>query len=236
MDLTIGANQTLRSRRAGRPGLATSRRLVAAVAIGLGLSQAASAQNDSVQTKDGKTLSGKIQAETYDNLEIQARAGVAAQKVPWENVHVATIKYGAPPAEFTEALDKLAKGNVEEALAAWTGLKGDNKLAKQQPLRQQVLLHIASLQQRLGKYDDAIATWQELLGKEFINGRYLDQAAGGVVECNLAKGSPDAASKALDQIVADAKAAGVGPRFQNTTALLKANILEKQKKYTEARA
>jgi tetratricopeptide (TPR) repeat protein len=203
--------------RVGRVG-----RCAAALLVALATTVAsARAQTDTVETVDGKSLSGKVLLEAYDHLELQSKQG-QKQKLDWSEV--ATVQYGGSP-EYTDAVGKLATAPVPDSLAALEKLKGDAKLRP--VVKQQVLFLIASLHVRAGDFDGAATAWQEL-AKAFPSGRYLDQAARGVAAAYVSKGAPGEASAALDVVVAAAKPANPGPRFDTTVTLVKAWLLETQ--------
>jgi tetratricopeptide (TPR) repeat protein len=200
----------------------------AALAGALLLGGRAAAQTDTIETQDGKNVTGKILNEAYDHVEVQIKAGTK-RKLEWSEV--VSIEYGS--SEYTEAVGKLAAASPEDALAALEKLRADSKLRP--VLKQQVLFRIASLHARRGDPSAAVAAWQELL-KAFPGGRYLEQAAQGVVDASIAKGGGAEASKALDALVAEAKASNPGPRFDTAVTLIKARLLEAQGNAGGARA
>lgn len=201
-----------------------------ACVLAVALARNARAQNDTVETTDGKSVAGKVLNEAYDHLEIQLKQGNTKRKIEWREI--SAVQYGGAP-EYTELVAKLDSMAANDALAALDKLKADTK---QRPvIRQQVLFRIASLQMKAGDAANAVGAWQELL-KAFPGGRYIDQIAYGVVEAQLAKGNAAEAAKALDAVVADAKAANLGPRFDTTVALAKARLLEAQGNFAGAKA
>jgi tetratricopeptide (TPR) repeat protein len=185
--------------------------------------------DDTVRMKDGKSQTGKIQSEDYSGVSLQVIKG-SALTIQWNKIQ--SVQYGGAP-EFTKAMETLASGNLEDAKGQLEELKKDAKLRA--PLRQQVLFHLANTNQRLGKLDDAVAGYNELL-KAFPKSRFLRAAGENLVTCFLDKGDADGAGKALDGFLADAKAAGVEAGFQSELGLLKGRVLEAQKKYAEAKA
>jgi hypothetical protein len=214
----IQVRSALRAVRGAAAGL-----LVLALAAG------ARAQSDELETKDGKKVSGTVQAANYGGLEIKPKNG-KNQSVEWANV--VRLKFGGS-VEFTEVVDKIGSAGIDDSLAGLEKLKGDEKLRP--VLKQEVLFLLASLKGRKGDLDGSVAGWQELL-KAFPTGRYLDQAVRGLVEAQIASGKAAEAGKALDAAANEAKAANPGPRFDLAVALLKARILEAQNDWKGALA
>ncbi|MSR46846.1 MAG: tetratricopeptide repeat protein [Planctomycetes bacterium] len=195
----------------------------------LGSGAAARAQQDTVETQDGLSTTGKILSEGYDGLDFQHKPG-SKKTIAWKDV--TNIQYGGA-AEFSELVSKFSSTSAEDALGTLQKLKSDAKLRP--VIKQQVLFRLAVLFAKSGDHDAASAAWQELV-KAFPSGRYLDQAAQGVVDAHLAKGAPAEASKALEALGADAKAGNPGPRFDSMVAILKARLLEAQGNATGAKA
>ncbi|MBI1850775.1 MAG: tetratricopeptide repeat protein [Planctomycetes bacterium] len=184
--------------------------------------------DDTIRQKDGKTTVGKIQSEDYGGVAIEVKKAVLT--ISWKSIQA--VQYGASP-EFTRAMETLASGNLDDSKSQLEELKKDPKLRP--PLRQQVLYHLASTNQRLGKFDDAIAGYNELL-KAFPKSRYLRSAGENLVTCYLDKKDADGAGKALETFLADAKTAGVEANVQSELGLLKGRVLEAQQKIPEAKA
>ena len=186
------------------------------------------AKEDEVVLKDKTSQKGTIVGEAYDAVDLEVKKGVK-KKIEWSKID--KINYASTPPEYTEAISERGndpEGALEKlkALAAKEGL-GD-------VWRQQVLFDVASLQQQLGAYDEAIAAWNALIAA-FPEGRYLGTAARGLVDCHLAKGDAEGAGKALDGLKS-------GPALGKFEALavevktLNGRILMAQGKLADARA
>ncbi len=187
--------------------------------------------NDRLTLKDGKTQIGRIQDEDVDAISFKPTRGGAETKIPWETV--ASIEYGGAPAEFTRVMENLTRADPQTLLGSLSTLAGDANLRP--PLQQQVLYCRAQTLKRLGKFEDALKGYQEILAA-FPKSRFLLEVARGVVDCNVASGKAADAAQALDKIVAEAKAASVGPRFLGEVALVRGDLLLAQSKLAEARA
>jgi TolA-binding protein len=184
---------------------------------------------DTVETTTGQATTGKVLSEDYDGLELQIKPG-SKKKIEWKDV--TNVQYGGA-AEFTELVGKLGATPVAEALDAFGRFKADAKLRP--VIKQQVLFRIATLQAKAGDFDAAAAAWLEL-ATAFPGGRYLDQAARGAVDAQLAKGAPAEAAKALEAVAAAAKPGNPGPRFDTMVAVLRARLLEAQGNVAGAKA
>jgi tetratricopeptide (TPR) repeat protein len=218
---------------------ATIRVVTGALALGLALTatafarvpapqQAKEAKDDEVVLKDKATEKGKIVAENYDTLELEVKKGVK-KKLEWSRID--KVVYGSTPAEYTEAAAERGndpEGALEKlkALSAKEGL-GD-------VWRQLVLFDVASLQQQLGAFDEAIAGWNALIAA-FPEGRYLGTAARGLVDSHLGKGDADGAGKALETFKGS-PAVGKFEALGIEVKTLNGRILMAQGKFADARA
>lgn len=180
-------------------------------------------EKDTVQLREGKPESGKIESETYAGVTLGTKL------IPWSNVQ--SINY-AEGTDYTAAMQSLSSGKLQEALGEFEAIKS---AAKVRPvLRQHALFEIAQLQQRLGadNPDEAIAAYRELL-TAFPEGRYLRAAGDGLVACLVAKKDMAGATAALDKIGEGAK--GV-EAFKPELAVMRGQLLEVSKKTAEAKA
>ena len=217
---------------------APSSRIVSALlALGLGagvpsalaLAPPQQAKEDVVTFKDNRQPeAGKVVSENFDALELEVKKGVK-KKLEW--AQIAAVKYASVPEEYTEAVADRAN-DPEGALEKLKALSGTEGLGD--VVRQQVMYDVASLQQQLGAFDEAVASWNALLAA-FPEGRYLGAAARGLVDSTLAKGDADAAGKALDGVAASpavGKFGGLDPVLK----VLRGRILAAQGKFADARA
>ena len=215
-------------------GAATMRVVTGVLALGLALAAPAVAapqqapKEDEVVLKDKTTEKGKIAAESYDTLELEVKKGVK-KKLEWGRID--KVVYAATPAEYTEATSERAN-DPEGALEKLKALAGKEGLGD--VWKQHVLFDIASLQQQLGAWDEAIAAWNALIAA-FPEGRWLGTAARGVVDCNLAKGDADGAGKALDGLKGS-PAVGKFEALGIEVKALSGRILMAQGKFADARA
>ncbi len=184
---------------------------------------------DVVQLKSGATELGKIKSEDFSGLDIDPVKG-EAKRIAWGDIAANGITYGTP-AEWLSIQDLLNASKFEEALPQLDELKADAKLRA--PVKQNVLYYVGVAKQRLGKADEALAAYKELLGA-FPKSRYLMEVGEATVAIHSLKKDLAGANKALDQISADASAAGVdiGPAL----GVLKGRVFEEQKDYPKARA
>lgn len=185
---------------------------------------------DVVQLKDGKSETGRIKSEEFAGVAIE---GKGARTIPWAEIVPNGVTYGGSP-EFTAAKDSLDGGRVDEAFEALTTLKGDKGLRP--VLRQNVLFYLASIHQRRGECDEAVAEYKALL-EAFPKSRYLMEIGEGMVACLTAKKDAAgyaAATKSLDELSASTSGVegGIGPGIN----VLKARLYEEQGKLAEAKA
>ena len=203
--------------------------LGAGVPSAVALAPPQQAKEDVVTFKDNRPPeSGKVVSENFDALELEVKKGVK-KKLEW--AQIASVKYGSVPEEYTEAVADRAN-DPEGALEKLKALSGTEGLGD--VWRQQTLYDVASLQQQLGAFDEAVASWNALLAA-YPEGRYLGAAARGLVDSTLAKGDADGAGKALDGVAASpavGKFGGLDPVLK----VLRGRILAAQGKFADARA
>ena len=208
-------------------GLGAGAPLASASALALAPPQ--QAKDDVVTFKDNREPeSGKVVSENFDALELEVKKGVK-KKLEW--AQLASVKYASVPEEYTEAVAERSN-DPEGALEKLKALSGTEGLGD--VWRQQVMYDVASLQQQLGAFDEAVASWKALLAA-FPEGRYLGAAARGLVDSTLAKGDADGAGKALDGVAASpavGKFGGLDPVLK----VLRGRILAAQGKFADARA
>jgi tetratricopeptide (TPR) repeat protein len=215
-----------------RRALATSFLVLSAGAIASASPAAASAQDnkDSVQLKSGTSETGKIKSEDYGGLVIDNKGD---KTIAWKDIaQPGGIHYANAP-QYDAAKDQFDGGKLDEAQKSFEELKGEKNLRP--VLKQHALYHLAVIDQRTGKLDEALAGYKELL-TAFPKSRYLYQVGENYVSLYGAKRDPAAASKALDQLSTDAMTAGVESGFGSAVNVLKGRLLEDQKKYAEAQA
>lgn len=189
-------------------------------------------QKDTVALKDGKSESGRIKSEEFAGLTLEAKG---SRTIEWSQIVPNGITY-AGSAEFTTAKDALDNGRYDEAFTQLTELKGDKNLRP--VLRQNVLFYLATIAQRRGQCDQAVAEYKALL-EAFPKSRYLMEIGEGMVACLTAKKDAAgyaAATKALDDLSAAALTTGVEGGFNSGINVLKARVFEEQGKLAEAKA
>ncbi|HET6201580.1 MAG TPA: tetratricopeptide repeat protein [Planctomycetota bacterium] len=189
----------------------------------------AQAGKDTIRLKDGKDQTVKIDAEEYGGVTFTPARGAAAT-APWKDVQ--SIQYGGAP-EFAQASAAFAAGRLAEAQTQFEELAADAKLRP--VLKQHALYHLALIHLRLGRLEEAIAAHENLL-RAFPKGRYLLLAGGNLLACHLAKKDVEGAGRALERFTQDVRGAGLEGGFEAELGLLKARLLEAQKKFAEARA
>ncbi len=180
---------------------------------------------DTVVLVSGATATGTIESEDWGGLSIKEKG--VAKLVPW--AEVASVSYGDAPEDFDPARSAADGGRLGEAKAGLLRVKDESDLRP--VLRQQVLFHLAWVEQRTNDTEAALGHSRELL-KTFPKGRYLRPAAENVAFALLAKGDVAGASAFLDQV---AQAAN-DPGPQAEIALVRGHLFEMQKKVGEARA
>jgi tetratricopeptide (TPR) repeat protein len=229
-------------RRAALPWRAAP--VVAALLLGAGTAVAAEpmatakprvasqdANRDVVQLKSGATELGKIKSEDFSGIDIDPVKG-EAKRIAWGDVAPNGVTYGTP-AEWLSIQDLLNANKFEEALPQLDELKADAKLRA--PVKQNVLYYIGVAKQRLGKQDEALAAYKELLAG-FPKSRYLMEVGEATVAIHTAKKDLAGAVKALEQISNDATTAGVDASFATAVNVLKGRVFEEQKDYPKAKA
>lgn len=212
---------------------ATLRVVTGVLALGLALAAPAlaaprQAKEDEVVLKDKTSEKGKIVAENYDTIELELKKG-AKKKLEWSRVD--KVVYASTPAEYTEATAERAN-DPEGALDKLKALSSKEGLGD--VWRQLVLFDVASLQQQLGAFDEAIAGWNALIAA-FPDGRWLGTAARGLVDSHLAKGDADGAGKALEAFKGS-PAVGKFEALGVEVKALNGRILMAQGKFADARA
>lgn len=188
------------------------------------------ANRDVVQLKSGATELGKIKSEDFTGIEIDPVKG-ESKMIAWGDVAANGVTYGVP-AEWLSIQDLLNASKFEEALPQLEELKADAKLRA--PVKQNALYYLGVAKQRLGKPDEALAAYKELLAA-FPKSRYLMEVGEATVAIHVAKKDLAGATKGLDQINADATTAGVDASFGAAINVLKGRVFEEQKEYAKAR-
>ena len=205
-------------RRTGRAAMAL---LLCAVAAGVGQAQ------DKIILKDGKERTGvKILSEDYDRVRFQV--GQAASTLKWTEVD--SIRYSNAP-KYDKAIETVVGGKAAEAVPLLEAVLAEDKLRP--PLRHGALYHLGLAQQKLGKTDEAVATYEKLL-TEFPTSRYLFTVSTNLLAMLSAKGDLDRASKILDTTLANARTSESDSSLQAGFDLLRAKVFELQKKLPDA--
>jgi tetratricopeptide (TPR) repeat protein len=186
---------------------------------------------DVVQLKSGATELGKIKSEDFGGIDIDPVKG-DAKRIAWGDVAANGVTYGTP-AEWLSIQDLLNANKFEEALPQLDELKADTKLRA--PVKQNVLYYTGVAKQRLGKTDEALAAYKELLAA-FPKSRYLMEVGEATVAIHTLKKDLAGAIKALDEIANEATTAGVDASFSTAVNVLKGRVFEEQKEYPKAKA
>jgi len=191
--------------------------------------QAGKQAKDEVVLTNGTSQTGDIVAESYDGLSLEVKKN-ASRKIGWSEI--ASVKYAGQPKAYVEAMDARSRSPAD-ALAQLKELTADAEL--RDIFKQNVLHAIPVLEQQLGNLKDAAADYDALI-KAYPEGRYLDSAARGLVDVQLALGDPAAAGKVIDALAKDAQAGKLPASFQALLSLLRGRILRANGKFTDARA
>ncbi len=179
---------------------------------------------DTVYLKGDTTETGEIQSEDWSGLSLKAKGG--NKIIPWDQV--LSVDYGEAE-ELALALSAISGGRLEEAQKQLEGLQEDERLRP--VVRQQVLFHLAWLEQRTGEADAFIEQYRALL-EAFPTGRYLRPACESVCAALAARQDFAGATAFLDTVAKAAK----DPGPQAEIALVRGRLFELQKKAAEARA
>lgn len=202
--------------------------LTSPVLVAPGTANNPQSKNDVVKLKNGTEEAGRVKSEEYGGLAFDPEKGTA-HTIAWADVAQITYQGGE---EFESARSLLDQGKLEDALTALTGLLKPE--AKQRGLlKQHLLYYVATVHNRLGKPDDAIESYKQLL-KEYPKSRYLPDVADGLVSAYGAKGDLEGAKKSLDELNSSAVTAGVEANFSAVVAIQRGRILERQEKWSEA--
>lgn len=220
--------QTLSMSKSWR-ALATSLPLFLLFASAAAAPATAQDNKDTVQLKSGNTESGKIKSEDYGGLVIDNKGD---KTIAWKDIQAGGIHY-ANASQYEAAKDQFDAGKLDEAQKSFEELKGEKNLRN--VLKQHALYHLAAIDQRMGRLDEALTGYKELLAA-FPKSRYLYQVGENYVTLYAAKKDPTGAGKALDDLSTGAMTASVDPGFGSAVGVLKGRVLEDQKKYAEAQA
>lgn len=205
------------------------RSFIAAAAIVCGLAAAgtALAQDegaDTIRKKDGTTQQGKIESEDVTGLKVViSKASIG---VRWSDVK--SIDY-AGGVDVRKAKSFLDGGQFNEAIAVLEDLR---KKAELRPLlKAHVLNLLGAALLRGGDADKAIEVFGELF-KTFPKTQFLTQGAGeNLVGAYLAKGKPEDAGAALEQLSNEMKKQGLPQEPLNP---LRGRVLEAQNNFSAA--
>ena len=200
-----------------------------ATGLALALSATAQAQNDRVILKNGKADKAiRIKSEDLDGVWYAASGGAGNAVIKWNEID--SIQYASGDA-YQAALDTLTSGRAADAAGQFEKLAGEAELRP--VLKQNVLFHLALADMRLGKNDDALARFKELL-TGFPKCRYLLPVGSALLSIYIAKNDVAGAAAALDPVLAVAKDASADPSLQAALGVLRARLLEEQKKLNDA--
>ncbi len=199
-------------------------------ALGLILTSAVAAAaqekaSDKVYLKGDTIETGEIQSEDWSGLSLKAKSG--SKLIPWDQV--LSVDYAEAPEELAPALSAVSGGRLEEAQKQLEGLEEEERLRP--VVRQQVLFHLAWLEQRTGEADAFIERYRALL-EAFPAGRYLRPACESVCAALAARKDFAGAMAFLDTVAQAAK----DPGPQAEIALVRGRLFELQKMSAEARA
>lgn len=179
-------------------------------------------KDDVVRLLDGGEELGVIQSEDYDGLRIKD-----GTLIPWDRVH--SVEYSDQPA-FNEAMASLRAGNLNGAIEQLDAVAKDTK---RKIVKQAAVYQKARALQGLGRFDDALAAYDEML-KTFPKSRYLFEAGEGVLESALAKGDPAAAVQIVESYCSEASR-NLDGGFRAESGLLRGRALMEQGRLDEAR-
>jgi len=185
-------------------------------------------KEDVIKLKNGTEETGRIKSEEYAGLTLDPTKG-QQHTIAWGDIAQVSYQNGET---FDSARELLFQGKLEESLAQLTEmLKPEAKLRGL--IKQNVLFLVATVQDRLGKSDEAIESFKALL-KEYPKSRYLPDIAEGLVSAYSAKSDLEGAKKALDDLNSGAVTAGVEANFSAIVAIQRGRILERQEKWSES--
>lgn len=201
----------------------------AALALGLALCVTAgtlSAQSDRVVLKTGKDRTVRIKSENLDGVWY----GAGDTVIRWDEIE--SVEYSGGEA-LQKALQALEAGRVADAAGALETLAADGELRP--VLRQVVLYHLAVANARLGKRDEALARYADVL-EDFPKSRYLLPAGSSLLSLSLAKNDVAGAVRTLEPALAAAKDVGSDAPLQAALEVLGGRLLEEQEKFDRADA
>jgi len=185
-------------------------------------------KEDVIKLKNGTEETGRIKSEEYAGLTLDPTKG-QQHTIAWNDIAQITYEKGE---SLDSARDLLYQGKLEESLTQLTEmLKPEAKLRGL--IKQNVLFLVATVQDRLGKSDEAIESFKAVL-KEYPKSRYLPDIAEGLVSAYGAKSDLEGAKKALDELNTGAVTAGVEANFSAIVAIQRGRILERQEKWSES--
>jgi tetratricopeptide (TPR) repeat protein len=200
--------------------------LCASVAVLLGAAGSLHAQQDTIVMKDGKERSAKIISEDFDGLRFSVDGG--STSIQWKQID--SIRY-SNAGKYDKAIQTFSLGKMSDAVAQLEQLAADTKMRA--VLRHGTLYYLGLAYQRVGQTDKAITTYEELL-KTFPKTRYILSVGNNLLAAYVKKGDLSGASRALEQSLSGAQSGGADPGLSAGFDLLRARILEEQKKYSEA--
>jgi tetratricopeptide (TPR) repeat protein len=203
--------------RARRAGARSAVSCAVALLVLAPLGAAQEEEVDTVYLSDGNSETGKVLEENWSGLALQPERG-AKKVIPWASIQA--VDYFDASEDLDNGLATLAAGNAERAhelFLAVMGAEGNRPMTVQQ-----ALFYAAFAEQRLGKDEEAVASYTRLL-KEFPKGRYLRLAAENLIQLHVSRSNEAAARAALDELTQSAKGEeGVDALLQ----LLEARLVE----------
>ena len=183
-----------------------------------------SSQSDRVILKTGKDRTVRIKSENFEGVWY----GTGDTVIRWNEVD--SIEY-AGGESYQKALEALETGRVADAAGQLETLAADADLRP--VLRQHVLFHLAVANSRLGKRDEALARYEDLL-EAFPDSRWILPAGSSMLSLYLAKQDVPGAARALEPVLAAAKGGASAGPLQSALDILRGRLLEEQARLDEA--
>ncbi|MDQ7779599.1 MAG: tetratricopeptide repeat protein [Planctomycetota bacterium] len=205
--------------------------LASLLAAGLLFAQAPAPTPDTVVLADKKEKTGQVAKETYKELSLQDAKG-GTETIQWANI--ADVRYGDRPGSCISGDSAFSRGDYAQALEGYRQVVADVDGNKARAIfRQHGLIGVARSLVALRKHDDAVKAFNDLLTKE-PDSRFLRDAHLGIVAALRAKGDAAGATNAITRAATEAKSKSLEEEFSIRLTLLKAGLLEDDKKWADA--
>jgi tetratricopeptide (TPR) repeat protein len=188
---------------------------------------AAQAQQDKIQLRDGKERIAKILSEDLDGLSLSVEGG-GTTGLRWKQIE--SFRY-ATADKYYKALDAFSSGNLPDAIAQLEALNADAKLRA--PIKHGVLFHLGSGYQKLGRTEDAIATFETLLDTH-SKSRHLLTVGANLLSLYRAKGTVADGAKRIDSKLSALGNLGSDPSLSLGIGTLRGVIAEELGKFADA--